>query len=172
MPLRALPALAAIAGLALAASPTLAGPRPGGAAAAATVKAPKSGAYPGRTAQRRPLTLYISGKSVEQIAFQFSCGKTAGNTVLNDIKLTKSKKGYKFSITAFGSITYSDEKDPENAKIDVSGRFSRTGRRAVGQFRVKSSRCGGTGHVKWSAKRWVAGGPSRAPGRVRTPTPS
>jgi hypothetical protein len=153
MPLRALPALAVIAGLALVASPSLVGASPAGTAAAATVKAPKSGAYPGRTAQRRPLTLYISGKSVEQIAIQFSCGKTAGNTALNDIRLTKSKKGYRFSITAFGGVTYSDEKDPENVKIDVSGRFSRTGKRAVGQFRLKSSRCGGTGHVKWSAKR-------------------
>jgi hypothetical protein len=140
-----------LAGLTVAACPTLAGAER--LSAAASPKAPRSGTYPGRTAQHRPLTLYISGKSVEQIAFQFSCRDIAGGTVLNDIRLKKSKNAYRFSISAYGSVTYSDDQQPENAKIDMSGSFSRTGRRATGRFRVKSSRCGKSGYVKWSAKR-------------------
>ena len=51
-----------------------------------------------------------------------------GRTSLNSIKLKKTPKGYAFAIKAHGIVSYSDNQDDENGAIDISGRFSRTGR--------------------------------------------
>jgi len=72
---------------------------------------------------------------------------------LNDISLKKTSKGYKFGLNAHGSITFADDQTDENGKVAISGRFTRSGRKATGVFRVRSPRCGDTGNVKWSARR-------------------
>jgi hypothetical protein len=115
-----------------------------------TVKAPRSGKYTGAHGRT---VLYISGRSIDLIGFDFPCGQASGSTSLNSIKLKKTRKGYAFSIRAHGSVTYSDAHPDENAAVDVSGRFTRDGKRVAGQFRVKAPRCRDTGAVKWSAKR-------------------
>ena len=122
-------------------------------AARSRVKAPRSGKYSGRSAQKRAVTVYVSGKSIELIAFSFKCKDTDGLTSLSSIPLKKSKKGYKFGIKAHGIVSYADGGTDENGSIEIHGRFGRTGRAAIGTFRVKTPRCGDTGAVKWSAKR-------------------
>jgi len=118
--------------------------------AAGTVKAPKSGTYTGYPGA---MTLYVSGKSLSLVAFSFKCGEAKGRTSLNDVKLKKTKKGYAFSIKAHGNVTYSDEQPDENGAVNLSGRFSKTGKSSAGVFRVKTPRCGSTGDVKWRAFR-------------------
>jgi hypothetical protein len=122
-------------------------------AAASKVKAPKSGKYSGRSAQKREVTVYVSGKAIQVIAFSFKCGATDGLTSLSDLKLKKSKKGYRFSLKAHGIVSYADGGPDENGTIEVAGRFGRTGKAAIGTFRVKTPRCGNSGAIKWSAKR-------------------
>jgi hypothetical protein len=124
----------------------------GALAAKNTVKAPKSGAYTGPTAQKRHVTISISGKTVQLVGFDFKCEGTDGATNLNDIKLKRTTKGYKFALKAHGSITFTDGQPDENGRVDVAGRFTRSGKRATGYFRVRSSRCH-TGPVQWSARR-------------------
>jgi hypothetical protein len=119
------------------------------AAAAAKVKAPKSGMYHGPGG----LQMSISGKSVEIVAFEFACKNTKGATSLSSIALKKSPRGYRFGIKAHGIVSYRDNQPDENGAIDISGRFSRTGTSAAGTLRVKTPRCGGTGAIKWRAKR-------------------
>jgi hypothetical protein len=121
-------------------------------AAKTNVHAPKSGTYDGGTEQHKPITLYISGKSIDLAAFSFKCTGTGGRTSLNDIRLVKAKNGYKFSLKAHGSITFSDEQPDENGKVDIAGRFTKSGKKATGTFRVRSSRCQ-TGSVDWSVRR-------------------
>ncbi|HEY0633512.1 MAG TPA: hypothetical protein VGC98_15755 [Thermoleophilaceae bacterium] len=118
--------------------------------AVSKVKAPKSGTYTGYPGG---MTLFVSGKSISFIGFSFKCGGSSGRTSLNDIKLKKAKNGYKFAIKAHGNVTYADDHPDENAAVNVSGRFSKTGKSSVGVFRVKSPRCGSTGDVKWKAFR-------------------
>jgi hypothetical protein len=141
------PLIAGLA-LALAAAPAIAAKhhRP-------TVKAPKAGSYSGFNAQKRDVLLYVNSKSLDYAGFAFKCGKTSGRTSLNSIPLKKTRRGYSFSIRAHGSVDYADNQPSENAKVDISGRFDRTGRRAQGHLRADSPRCADTGRVSWSAKR-------------------
>jgi hypothetical protein len=118
--------------------------------AASTVKAPKSGTYTGYPGR---MTLYVSGKSLSLVAFSFKCGEAKGRTSLNSIKLKKTRKGYAFSTKTHGNVTYSDDQPDENAAVNLSGRFSKTGKSSAGVFRVKTPRCGSTGDVKWRAFR-------------------
>jgi hypothetical protein len=129
--------------------------KPATASAARTrVKAPKSGKYTGHTAEKRPVTVYVSGKSIELIAFSFVCGdKGVRNTSLGAIPLKKSKKGYRFSIKAHGVTSDEEGDNNENGAIAIAGRFGRTGKAAIGTVRVKTPRCGDSGAIKWSAKR-------------------
>jgi hypothetical protein len=117
-----------------------------------SVKAPKSGQYNGNP-RGKPLTLYISGKSIQVAAFSYKCAGTGGRTSLNAIALKKTKKGYRFSFAGRGSITFDDGQPDENGKISISGQFTRSGKKVTGVFRVRSPRCPDTGNVKWSAKR-------------------
>jgi hypothetical protein len=120
------------------------------AAERAKVKPPRSGKYEGRPGK---LTIYTSGKSIDLISFQFKCRTTRGTTSLNGIPLKRSKRGYRFAIKAHGSVDYADQSAPENGAVDISGRFSRTGRSARGSLRVRTARCGGTGRINWRAAR-------------------
>jgi hypothetical protein len=148
-----LPAGAALAALALV--PVAALPATAAAKHKHHVKTPKSGKYSGFAGAGRPLTLYISGKTVQLVSFRFACGSAHGTTNLNDIPLKKTKKGYKFSISAHGLVTYSDSNThpDENGAIFIKGRFTRSGKNPKGVLRVKTPRCGSTGDVQWSAKR-------------------
>jgi len=118
------------------------------AASKPKVKAPKSGSeYDGN----HKLVLYISGKSIELVAFNFRCSDTTGRTSLNDIKLSKTKKGYKFGIKAHGIISFANGTPDENGAVNISGRFGRRAKTVAGHFRVKSPSCGDTGVVDWKA---------------------
>jgi hypothetical protein len=121
-----------------------------GAAQQAKVKVPRSGTYSGRPGQ---LTIYTSGKSIDNVSFHFKCHGTTGITSLNSIPLKKSKRGYRFAIKAHGSVEYADESSPENGAVEISGRFSRTGGSAKGFFKVRTTHCGSTGRVAWRAAR-------------------
>ena len=72
------------------------------------VKAPKSGSeYDGN----HKLVIYISGKSIELVAFNFRCGDTTGGTSLNDIPLKKTKKGYQVGVVvAIPPFPFEDDK--------------------------------------------------------------
>lgn len=138
-------ALASVFAIPLAADAAKPKPKP--------IKPPKSGStFDGGTAQHRKLTLGISGKSIQIVAFKFNCGAVTGNTSLSDIKLTKGRTGYKFAINSFGIVTYSDEQGDENLSIKISGKFNRTGKWVTGSLRVKTSRCGDSGSRKWYAR--------------------
>jgi hypothetical protein len=138
----------------LALAPIVAPPAITGAVAAAVskVKAPKSGQYNGHP-RGKDLTLYVSGKSIQLAAFSFKCAATSGRTSLNEIVLKKTSKGYKFGLNAHGNITFADEQPDENGKVSISGRFTLSGKKATGVFRVRSPRCHDTGSIKWSARR-------------------
>jgi hypothetical protein len=117
---------------------------------------PKSGSkFEGGTAQHRKLMLMISGKTVQIVAFKFNCGPgLTGNTSLQSIQLTKGKYGYKFdSKLQFGHVTYSDEVDDEDARVNISGKFNRVGKRVTGALRVRTTRCGDTTSRRWYANR-------------------
>jgi hypothetical protein len=118
--------------------------------ASTAVKAPKSGQYSGRPGK---LVLQVSGKSLDIVAFSFRCGSVSGRTALNSFPLKKTRRGYTFAIKAGGSIAYSDSQPDENGWVEISGRFSRSGRSAAGTWRVKSPRCGVTKKVHWRAAR-------------------
>jgi hypothetical protein len=96
--------------------------------------------------------LDLDGTTIQLVAIAFKCGKADGHTVLNDIDMRRTRRGFAFGLKAHGSVTYSDGYPDENAEVDISGRFSRSGSRAGGRLRVKSPRCGGTGQVGWTAK--------------------
>ena len=137
-----------LAALLAAAAVTLAPAAAPVAASKPKVKAPKSGSeYDGN----HKLVLYISGKSIELAAFNFRCSDTTGRTSLNDIKLSKTKKGYKFGIKAHGIISFANGTPDENGAVNISGRFGRRAKTVAGHFRVKSPSCGDTGVVDWKA---------------------
>jgi hypothetical protein len=116
------------------------------------VKLPKAGQYNGHP-RGKDLTLYVSGNSIELAAFSFKCASTGGRTSIDALALKKTKKGYRFAFSGHGSITFDNGQPDENGKISISGLFARSGKRATGVFRVRSSYCHDTGSVKWSAKR-------------------
>ena len=117
------------------------------------VRAPKDGKYAGLTRQRRDLEVYVSGRSIELAVIEFKCGDATGTTVLNDIDMRRTFRGFAFVLRAHGSVGYSDGHPDENGEVDISGRFSRSGSKARGRIRVKTRHCGGTGQVSWTAKR-------------------
>jgi hypothetical protein len=123
-----------------------------GAAKQPTVKVPKSGQYNG-AARGKSIMLVTSGKSIQIVAFDFACAGTQGRTSLTDIKLKKTAKGYKFTIKAHGTISFRDDQPDENGAVDISGRFTRSGKSASGVLRVKSHRCGDIGNVNWKVRR-------------------
>jgi hypothetical protein len=117
------------------------------------LKAPKSGSvYSGHHPK---IDLHIEDKhSIQIVAIRFPCKMVRGNTSLQDIKIKKNSKGYRFDIDSFGIVTYSDsEKYPdENAEIILHGRFSRNAKSVAGNLRIKAPRCD-THRILWSAKR-------------------
>jgi hypothetical protein len=117
-----------------------------------SVKRPKSGTWSGTTQQKKDITLYVSRNSVDLAAFTFRCQGADGRTSMNAMKLVKTTKGYKFSLKAHGSISFSDGQPDENGRVEIGGRFSVNGKTARGTFRVRSSRCH-TGVRTWNAKR-------------------
>jgi hypothetical protein len=119
---------------------------------------PKAGAqYSGHTAQGRKLTLNIAdSKSVQIIAFKFTCGKVVASTSLTDIKISKPTKGkmfYRFSISAHSIVSFSDNGVDENAALVVKGIFSHDAKSVSRYVRIRSPRCGDTGRIKWKAQR-------------------
>lgn len=112
-------------------------------------KAPKSGwSYSG---QPGDVVLRISGRSVEIAAFSFPCGDVYGRTSVNDFRLKRTRKGYRFNADANGIVTYTDETDG-NAEVHISGRFSLDAKTVRGHVRVESARCK-TGDLKWRGAR-------------------
>jgi hypothetical protein len=115
------------------------------------VKAPPDGST--YTGSHR-IKLYISGKSIQIVSFRFPCNKVKGDTSLQDIKLTKTDKGWKFSTKSNGIVTYTDsETHPDqNGQITLAGRFGRLAKTVAGHFRVKTPRCD-TGRIDFSGQR-------------------
>ena len=122
---------------------------PAVAPAATQPKAPKSGSrYVG---QPGDVVLQISGRSVEIAAFSFPCGDVYGRTSVNDFRLKRTKKGYRFNADANGLVSYTDETD-SNAEVHISGRFSMNAKTVRGHLRVVAKRCK-TGDLKWKGTR-------------------
>lgn len=118
-------------------------------AATSAPKAPKSGwIYRG---QPGDVFLRISGRSVEIASFSFPCGDVSGRTSVNDFRLKRTSKGYRFNADANGIVTYTDDTDG-NAEVHISGRFSMDAKTVRGHLRAKSSRCD-TGDLKWKGAR-------------------
>jgi hypothetical protein len=137
--------------IALALALVMAGPVAVGDAKRPRVKAPKSGSeYRG---PERNVFLRISGKSVEIIGFDFPCAGASGRTSLNELRLKRTKGGYRFDIDAHGSAGYSDGYPDQNGKVHIGGRFTRDARKVRGHFRVRTPRCGDTGRLKWRAAK-------------------
>jgi hypothetical protein len=116
--------------------------------AVAKIATPR-GRYTSRTVELR-----VSSRSIDLAAFTFKCRATTGRISLNALRLKKTRRGWRLPATRiFGSATYADDHPDENARVDVSGRFSSTARSARGTLRVKSPHCGDTGARDWSARR-------------------
>jgi hypothetical protein len=127
------------------AAPALAG-------AATTVTAPKSGSvYRGGAPSYAELR--VVGRSVEIVTFNFVCGDVLGRTSLNDFRLKRTSRGYRFNADANALVTYSDEQGDENARVHISGRFTLKAHKVRGHLRVRSQRCGDIGNVDWRATR-------------------
>jgi hypothetical protein len=121
------------------------------ASAAGAVSAPRSGSHYEGAAHH--VLLQISGRSVELMAFTFRCGATKGTISLNDIRLRRGSRGYRFYSASHGLVTYRDGKPDENAEVHVRGLFTRDAKVVRGRFRVETPRCGNTGRVRWRATR-------------------
>jgi hypothetical protein len=121
------------------------------AGAATTVTAPKSGSsYEGGAPH--DVLLRVQGRSVEIVAFSFPCtSEVTGRTALNDFRLKRTSKGYRFNADGHGIVTHSDEAGDENAETHISGRFALNAKSVRGHLRVRSKRCGNTGDLKWRA---------------------
>ena len=121
---------------------------------AAAVHAPRSGAkYGGITEENKRISLRISGRSVEIVAFRFACVETAsGATSLQSLRLKRTRAGYRFKISTHGIVSYSDEAPDENAAMSIRGEFSRSAKTVSGRLRVDAPRCD-TGYVRWRATR-------------------
>ena len=125
---------------------------PAAAAAATTVKAPRSGSEY-RSGAPSNVQMRIAGRSVEILAISFPCGEATGRTSLNDFRLKRTDRGYRFNADANGLVSYSDEATDENGSVHVSGRFALDARTVRGHIRVRSKRCGSTGDLRWRATR-------------------
>ncbi|HEX8120892.1 MAG TPA: hypothetical protein VF549_06460 [Solirubrobacteraceae bacterium] len=119
------------------------------AARAAALRRP-SGTY---TARKGRFLLSVAGRSIDIAAFDFRCRTTIGRTSLNAIAIKRARGRWRFSIRTFGSVTYSDDHPDENAKVLISGAFSRDAKRVTGTLEVRSPHCGSTGSVAWAARR-------------------
>jgi hypothetical protein len=75
---------------------------------------------------------------------------------IDDIPLKKTDSGYTFSITAYGSASYSDEKPDQNGKTTISGHFGRKARTATGHYKTSTPRCGSTKKLDWIVTRSAA----------------
>jgi hypothetical protein len=118
-----------------------------------SVKAPKDGAvYSGDTDRGGKFSVSIAGKSIEIAVIQFKCHDTIGHTSLQDIPLKKTKRGYKFGISAHGIVSYDDGHPDQNAPIEIWGQFTRRAKSAKGTLRVRAPRCG-TGALGWKITR-------------------
>jgi hypothetical protein len=122
------------------------------AGAATTLRAPKSGSEY-RSGAPSDVFMRISGRSVEVLGISFPCGEVTGRTSLNDFRLKRTTKGYRFNADAHGLVGYSDDASDQNASVHVSGRFALDAKTVRGHVRVKSKRCGDTGDLKWRATR-------------------
>jgi hypothetical protein len=119
--------------------------------ASAAVKPPRSGSqYQGAA---HHVFLQISGRSIEIIAFSFRCDGTKGRISLNDIRLKRSSRGYRFYSVLHGLVTYGDGEPDENAEVRIRGLFTRDAKAVRGRFRVITPRCGNTGRLRWRATR-------------------
>lgn len=119
-------------------------------AATSTPRAPKSGwTYAG---QPGDVFLRISGRSVEIASFSFPCGNAWGRTSVNDFRIKRTSRGYRFNVDAHGLVSYTDETDG-NAEVHFSGRFSMDAKTVRGHIRVESKRCE-TGDRKWKGARY------------------
>jgi hypothetical protein len=127
-------------------------PVAGAAARPAPVRAPKNGAYDGRTSQHRKLSLEVTGRTISLVLFRFSCGRVRGTASLQDFPLKKGKSGYRFRIFAYSSVQYADESS-ENAPVRIRGLFRRDGKRARGRAGVTTDRCGGVTRFRWYVRR-------------------
>jgi hypothetical protein len=125
------------------------------AADGGTWKAPKAGSgYSGPTERKGKVTLFVADRKTVQLAsIRFRCGEATGTTNLQDIRIKRTKRGYRFAIAAHGSVTFSDNRIDENAAISISGRFSRSAKGVRGSLRVRSPSCGSTGTLAWHARR-------------------
>ena len=95
----------------------------------------------------------VEGRSIEVVGFTFDCRATTGRVSLNGLRLKKTRRGWRLPATLiYGSVTYADDHPDQNARLNVSGRFSRTGKSVRGSLRVKSPHCGDTGAHSWSAR--------------------
>ena len=118
----------------------------------AGVRAPRSGSEY-RSPPPEDVILRVSGRSVELVAMSFPCKGAFGRTTLNDFRLKRTSRGYRFNADANGLVSYSDEAPDENARVHISGRFTKDARAVRGHIRVRSPRCGDTGYLKWRASR-------------------
>ncbi len=128
-----------------------------GSAAAKVLLPPKNAKYNGVTGQNNGLILNVSRnrKSVKLIGFRVACGDDQGGigvTGLQNLKLTKTSKGYKFKGTARSAVSFADGTS-EIGAVGVSGKFSRNAKTAAGNLAVITERCGSSGAIGWFAAR-------------------
>ena len=115
-----------------------------------------SGTFMGLTEQKKSFAMNVSGKRIQYVTFSFKCSRkpsVVGTVSLQDFPIRKRDGVYRFSIFAYASMNYSDDRGYENGKVNLKGRFSASGRSATGTVRTRTKRCGNTGALKWHARR-------------------
>jgi hypothetical protein len=130
-----LSAIALLAVLPLAAAPA--------SAAAAKVKPPRAGDYIGETEKNQELALEVSGRRAQ---FEIQCVAGERTVTVRHLRLHRTSRGYSFAA---------------HGRVELRGRFARTGTKAHGRVAIKSKRCHTRKPVRWTARRWTHG--ARAP---------
>ena len=119
------------------------------AVAAAAVKRP-SGTYTGEGGR---VTLEVARGVIALAALDFPCRDTRGRVTFSDVRITKRRKAWRFSLLIYGTISYTDGHADENGRFRFSGRFSPSARAVVGRLSMRSPYCGSPSVRRWSAAR-------------------
>ena len=121
----------------------------------ASAKAP-SGKFEGLTAEKLSFAMNVGGKRLQYVTYVFKCRKVkdvTGTVSIQDFAIKRRDGVWRFSVFAYASMNYSDDRGYENGQLHLKGRFSSSGRSATGTVRTSSKRCGDTGRLKWHARR-------------------
>src|SRR5688572_29555563 len=87
-------------------------------------------------------SMQVAGRSIVIVGFDFKCRGTTGRTTLSEIPIKRVRGRWRFSIRTFGNVTYRDDVPDENARVRLTGAFTKNGRRLTARVVIATPRCG------------------------------